>query len=216
MIALYILMGLLLLLLLPIGARFRFDGESRLTVRYAGIPVWRFSSKKAKKKSQPPEKAAPRPTAKKSKKAKKKNALQEMTAQLKEQGAPVLAVYVAELVRLFNTTARRLIRTLHFGRCTVQVAVAAPDAAETALRYGKLCGVLYPAQTTVMNFLKIRRLDFAMQPDFRREKDEIRADIRLHVLPLSLLWAALRTLAAYVGMNMRLSGDKQRKDVEHG
>lgn len=216
MIALYILLTLLLLLLLPIGARFRFDGESRLTVRYAGIPVWRFSSEKAAKKAKKRAKAPPSGTEKKPKKAKKSRALSELTAQLKEQGASAVVAFVKELARLLTTTAKRLLRTLHFGRCTVRVAVATPDAAETALRYGKLCGVLYPAQATVTHFLRIRRLDFAMKPDFLREKDEVQADIRLWALPLSLLWAAVRTLFAYIGMTMRLSVDKQRKDVENG
>lgn len=225
MIALYILAGLLLLLLLPVGVRFRYaQGECRVTVRYAGIPVWRFSSKQAKKKKAAKKAAKTDRSAEAKNKKKKKSAktaargreaLSGMTARLKEEGVSALAAYLRELARLLTGTLRRLARVLRFGHCTLLAAVAAQDASATALRYGRLCGPVQTARALLEDNLRIRRLDFAMCPDFRREKDAIYADIRLHVCPLRALGAAIRTLAAGVGTMARLqNAPAKRKEAE--
>ena len=64
MIALYILLGVFLLLLLPLTARYHFRGEGRLTVRYAGIPVYVYTTEKERKTE--------KKTVKRTKKKKKK------------------------------------------------------------------------------------------------------------------------------------------------
>ena len=45
----YILLGLLLLLLLPLHGRFSYEGEGCFTLRYAGIPVYRYVTGKNEK-----------------------------------------------------------------------------------------------------------------------------------------------------------------------
>lgn len=207
MIGWVILLVVLLLLLLPISARFRFDGESRLTVRYAGIPVWRFFStdKQHKKKSTRAEVSSDRKSADK---GKGKNSLKELTARLKEDGVAAVADYLRELAGLLVGTARRVLRILWFGRCIVQMSVATPEASETALRYGKLCAVLSPAAELLRQNLHVRRLELILRPDFLREKGEVRADVRVCVLPVMVLWAALATLFSYVGILIRQGNSK--------
>ncbi len=221
MIALYILLGLLLLLLLPVGARVRFDGECRITVRYAGVPVWRYTPEKAARRQARAEREKPRPAKKASKKAAKKpkeekpSPVKAITERLRREGAGAAVAYLREMARLVTGTARRLLRALRFGHCTVLVAVAAEDAADTALRYGKLCAVAYPAQTLLLENLHIRRLDLDMRPDFRREEDAVWADIRLHTLPLRMIAAAVGTLIAY-GRMMIQQEKKKGTGVENG
>lgn len=214
MIALYILLGLLILLLLPVGARARYNGECRITVRYAGIPVWRYTPEKAARRQARAEQARKRPSKKASKKAAQKSKEQkpspvkEITERLRREGAGAAIAYLRDMARLVTGTARRLLRALRFGRCSIQVAVATADAADTALRYGRLCAVAYPAQTLLLENLHIRRLDLDMRPDFRREEDAVWADIRLHTLPLRMIAAAIGTLIAY--MRMMIQQEKKK------
>lgn len=216
MIGWVILLVVLLLLLLPISGRFRFDGESRVVVRYAGIPVWRFTSaEKAKKEGEDTsEKATKAPS--KTKKKKKPNPLKEMTAQLKEDGVEAVTDYVSALLRWLGGTVRRVLRILWFGRCTVQIAVGTPEASDTALRYGKACAVLCPAAEVLRENLHFRRLTLTIEPDFLREKDAVWADIRVCVLPITVLWAAIVALFAYIGVLIKQGNPNERKDVEHG
>ena len=213
MIALYILAGLLLLLLLPVTARFFFDGESRFTVRYAGIPVYRFDSENAKKKT---ENAKPSLKVKKGKKKgkskDKEGPLKRITAQLKEQGIAGVFEYIRQLIGVLGRGAGRFLRAVRFSRFRVEMAVATADAAKTAVRYGEYCSVLHPLRAELIARLRVREVAFDLRPDFLRERDAVLADVKMGTCLLRLLWAALCTLVSYLAMTIRLSG----KDVENG
>lgn len=216
MIALYVLLGLLLLLLLPIGARFRFSGEGRLVVRYAGIPVYVYSSVKEKKIHKEREKTE-KSGKKKKKRGKddKEGAIQQVISRLKEDGVEGIAVLLTEVIGLASGTLRRLFRRLHFGRCSVSIAFGGSEAADIALKYGKLSGPLCSLRSTLLSLLRIRRLQWDMHPHFLAEKDTVTIDVRLHACPLSLLWWGLRTAVSSLRMFFRLS-NKKDKDGQHG
>lgn len=216
MIALYILLGLLLLLLLPIGVRFRFHGEGRLVIRYAGIPVYTYSSADERKAHEPKEKA-PKSDKKKAKgqKEEKENPIKRVIAQLKEEGIAGVVELVKEVTHLASGTMRRLFRRLHFGRCFVGMECGGAEAADIALKYGKLAGPLYSLRTLLLSHLRIRRLDWDIHPNFLAEKDTVTVDVRLHAYPLTLLGWGLRTALSALCMFMRFS-NKKDKDGKDG
>lgn len=194
MTALYILLGLVLLLLLPVGLRLRYDDACRVTVRWAGIPVWRYTPQKAAKQQARAEKKARTPAQKDAKPAKRSASSfwQSFAARLRREGCGAVVAEVQELAKLVTGSAARLWRTLHFGRCTVEMAVAKGDAADTAQHYGRLCAVVYPALELVRSHLRVRHLRWDMRPDFLRERDAVRVDVRVHVIPLQVLAAAVQ------------------------
>ncbi|MBO5797192.1 MAG: hypothetical protein J6R77_02475 [Clostridia bacterium] len=206
MIDLYILLGLILLLLLPLHGRFSYEGEGRFTLRYAGIPVYRYVTgqkdkpKKSKKADKP-----------QTKKKKKENPVKKLTGQLKGQGAAGIVGFIGELVRLLRKSSRWLVRCLHIRRFTAEIAVAGNDAAATAERYGALCAPVAAAQTLALHTLRIRRLDVDMRPDFNREKDAVWVDIRVVALPLALLWTGIRVLFSWLGMMIRMNNESEDK-----
>ncbi len=214
MIALYILLGLLLLLLLPVGVRFRFQGEGRLVVRYAGIPVYIYSSAKGKKVHKPQEKTS-KSNKKKSGKDEKENPIKQVVAQLKEEGIAGVAELVKEVIRLANGTMRRLFRKLHFGHCFIAMECGGKEAADIALKYGKLSAPLYSLRTLLLTHLRIRRLDWDVHPNFLAEKDAVTVDVRLHAYPLALLWWGIRTALSTFCMFIRFS-NKKSKDGKDG
>ncbi len=214
MIALYVLLGLLLLLLLPIGIRFRFCGEGRLVVRYAGIPVYIYSSAKEKKSHKPQQKAR-KSSKKKNDKGEKENPIKRVVAQLKEEGIAGVAELVKEVVRLSTGRIRRLFRKLHFGRCFVSMECGGKEAADVALKYGKLSAPLHSLRTLLLTHLRIRRLDWDVHPNFLAEKDTVTVDVRLHAYPLALLWWGVSTALSTLCMFIRFS-NKKSKDGKDG
>ncbi len=206
MIALYILAGLLLLLLLPVSARFCFNGKSRLTVRYAGIPVWRFDSEATEKKTKKRATAGPKPTGKNS-------TLQKLTAELKDGGAGVAVVF-SEAAKQLGKLSRRLIRTIHVRRFWVEIAVGGKDASQTAMKYGALCSPVHTARTLLEIQLRTKKIEVDMRPDFCREQDAVAADVRAFVLPLAVLCFGFQTVWSLFWSMTKLS--KGRKEVQDG
>jgi len=208
-IALYILLGVLLLLLLPLTARYRFQDEGRLVVRYAGIPVYVYTTDREKERSKAKR------AGKKSKKKTKDGTVKRMTAQLKDGGAAGVLSLLQDGIRLADGTFRRLFHTLHFGRCYIRIVLGGGDAADISLRYGKLSGPIYSARSVLLSLLHIRRLELVMAPDFLAEKDTVTADIRVRACPLRLVWTAL--CAALSGMKiMWRFSNTQSKDGQNG
>ncbi len=214
MIALYILLGILLLLLLPLTVRYRFQGDGRLTVRYAGIPVYVYVTSNDKSGIRKAEKRTKKSGKKKNKES-KGGAVKRVTAQLKEGGAAGVLSLLQEGIRFADRSSRRLLRTLHFGHCRVGISLGGSEAADIAVRYGKLSGPIYSARSLLLSLLRIRRLELCMRPDFLAEKDTVTADMRVRVCPLRLLWTALCTLVSGMGMLSRLT-NTQSKDGQNG
>ena len=209
MIALYILLGLLLLLLLPLHGRFSYEKEGRFTLRYAGIPVYQYVTGKTDKQKK--HKKADKPQKEQKK---KENPVKKLTGQLKGQGAAGIIGFFGELVRLCTKSSRWIARCLHIRRLSAEIAVAAGDAAATAERYGALCAPVAAAQALALHTLRIRRLSVDMRPDFNREKDALWVDVRVVALPLALLWTGIRVLFAWLGVMMRMN--KESEDTKNG
>lgn len=211
MIALYILLGILFLLLLPLTARYHFRGEGRLVVRYSGIPIYVYT---AESEGQRPKKATKR-VKKNGKKKTKGDTVKRMTAQLKEGGAAGALSLLQEGVQFADSTFRRLFRGLRFGRCFIGIVFGGGEAADIALRYGQLAGPIHSARSVLLSLLRIRELELVMTPDFLAETDTVTADIRVSACPLRLLWIALCT--ALSGMKILLHfSNTQSKDGQNG
>ncbi len=214
MIALYIFLGVLLLLLLPLTARYHYNGEGRFVVRYVGIPVYSFTARGEKEEKE----KAPKPASKGGKKQNKSshgNVIQRVTAQLKSEGVAGVLSLLQEVGRFAGTTTRRVFRALHFGRCRVTVVFGGSEADQIALRYGRFSGPIYTARSVLLSSLRVRRFDLVMYPDFLAEQDSVTADIRVYASPLRLLWTVLCTVVSGVGIFHRFS-NTQSKDGQNG
>lgn len=193
-----LLLLLFLLLLLPLSLRLSFDGELKLRIRYCGIPVYRYPPRAGKKE----KKKAPKFSKKKKKgqkpgkTGKANDKLAQLSALLREDGPSAVAAYLTELVRLTATGVRRLLDTVRMDRLSAELVVATGDAAETALQYGRLCGLVYPAEAALEGLLRIRRREITLRPDFLLEKGTAKLLLRAHALPLRLLIEVPRYLLA--------------------
>ena len=75
---------------------------------------------------------------------------------------------------------------------------ALPDAAETGIQYGKLCAYLYSAYAVLRHYIRFRRADLDIRPDFLAEEDRWELSLKARLTPLIVLAAALRMGASFV------------------
>lgn len=211
MIVLYVLLGLvgllLLLMLAPVHLKAAYDGALRVSVRYLFVTVRLYPRPAAPSKKE--KRVIKKAAGKKS--APETDTLSGWEALLREEGPSGVVRAVAELAKLAGTAARRLLAAITVDRLVLRLVVACGDAAETAVGYGRACAALYPSLAVLESVVRVRRRDIAVAPDFLRQEGEVRGEIRLHALPLRILWTGLRLAAAYLGNTFKQQINKQEE-----
>ncbi len=204
------LLGLLLLLLIaPVLVRVRYREELTVCVRVLGIPVYRYFSNEEPKQKKP-KKRKDKPAGKpKKKKEKKDGFLVDLSKQLKTEGVGAVVATVKALAGLAVGALRRVMKATTVDRLQLQLFVASEDAAKTAQTTGAVCAVLYPSLTALQSVLRIRHRAVTVTPDYLAEKGRVVADVRLHVIPIRMIWAALWTV-----LKMGAVFDKTKKPKE--
>lgn len=223
----YVLLGLLAVLLLvlltPVCGRITYDGALRVRVRIWGIPFtvypvpkrisqWlknkkqsRKSTKKTAKKastSSSSQPAEPKPD--------KPSKVQELVELLKQDDLAGVLSYLQELAEILTHTATRLLRGVTMHRLELQMIVATDDVAETAQKYGKVCGIVYPTVAAIEGVVRVRRRRLRIEPNFLLEKSAVRFDIsigmpvwRMLAAGVPLLWNILLLLSKIEPQNIK-------------
>ncbi len=70
-------------------------------------------------------------------------------------------------------------------KCTV--AVASDDAAETAVSYGRACSYIYPIISVVTSYIKYKKLDINLYPDFDKKEDYVDIDLNVKIRMIYLI-----------------------------
>ncbi len=206
------LLLLLLLLLVPVSVCISGDSPWRVRVRVLGIPLTLVPAKdkpaRTKKRSNKKAKTDQSPPKKPSKAAQIK---EELRAAFRQDGVAATARYLQRLAELAGQAAGKMLRAITVDRLRLRLLVVVQeDAAETALLYGRLSGVVYPAVAVLERFMRIRRRDVRVEPGFLQTCGRVTADVRLHAVPVRLLWAALWFALRYSEIN-----DQPTKEVNH-
>lgn len=223
--AVYILLGLLALILLllllvlfvPVWARVTYRGELCVRVRVLGIPLTVLpASAKSPKADKPSGKETKKSAEEKAKSPSRgKELLNEISRSFREDGVQATLDYLQALAKLAGRAAGRALRSITVDCLRLDMLIATGDAADTAQRYGQVCGVLYPALAAVSGPVHIRRRRLRVEPNFLAEKSAVQLDVRLHIWVFRLVGAAIALLVGYGMMRNTDSVDK-KEEPKHG
>lgn len=178
MIALYVIVGLILLcallLFLPASAVLNYDDEFTYYVRVLGIKIKPRKDKKQK-------------SVEEEKPTKKKNRVKEYFGRFG----------VSEALKRGVTFLKRALGRVSFAlrHCSVRdlrlkITVAGNDAALTAIEYGTVCSVMYPFLRYLYSVLDIKAKQVDIISDFETGESDISFHARLNIAPFWLLVAA--------------------------
>lgn len=213
MLALYILLGLLglivllvlLVLFVPVRARVTYDAELHVRIWVLGVPITLLpgEDKPSEPKSDAKEKAA--------KPSKAKQLRDEVSRSFKEDGVAATLDYLTRLAKLAGQAVGRVLYSITVDKLNLELIVADGDADKTAIRYGQVCGVLYPAFTTLAGIVKVRKREMRIEPNFLQETSSLRADVRLHIWVYRLLGTAIALLVKFM-----LLKDTDKEEMNYG
>lgn len=198
----YSLLGVLVLLIVvfavPIYGHIAYDGAFSVRMRVMGVPITLVPQAEKKKKA---VSRRVKKDAAKSAPKQKESKFKELVSLIKQDDVAGTLHFLREVARLAAKTAGRLLRAITVKRLNLQLLIASDDASTTAQRYGKACGVLYPAMAAIENTMRVRERDLCIEPNFLLEKSVVRFDIRLRLSVWRLLGAGISLLWGFLMLN---------------
>ena len=205
MIALYIILAVIALIVILFSIKVSvtavYDETFTLDVKWLFIKFRIYpedEEKKAKKEAKKAEKE------KKKKNSKKEKHKKEKTEESASPKSNIFKVFYnnqgfAATVNLIRTAAAQLggflkgvYRAFVIENLTVLLRVSAgDDAAQTAIKYGKVCSAVYPAMGFICSNMKVKQYDVNVVPDFISAENTATFKLSLSVRPIKLTNAVI-------------------------
>lgn len=208
---LWVLAGLLVLLLialvLPVGANITWE-KGALTVdaraAFVRLRVYPFAKRKkkaklGKKRPAKPKQPPQQPAAAGGKPGAEAGAKPAEPKPAKEP--PIRLEFTLTTIRALASTAggliRRVLRGIRVYDITLRLPVHGQDAADTALRYGRLNALLHTTLAAVSNLMRVECKQLALAADFTdeykgQETFSCKITTRLIIMVTAGIWALYR------------------------
>lgn len=201
MTALYIILGIiafiLILLFLPLRVKIEYDGDMKLKLGYAFLNFTILPQKPKKPKKPKKQKKKPEPEKEKTeeKPDKKKNPIM----QLKDKhGLDGLIDLIKQIVHIVVDMLGKLARHLKIRNLVINAVIAGEDSADTAMKYGYACSVIYPAVSILESKAVLKKHSEDISAGFLSEKTVIEfkftAKIRVMFILGAVIPAAFKAL----------------------
>lgn len=208
MTALYIILGIIALIVILFSIKVSVTAEYAdsfsLDVQWLFIKLHIFpqteeqkakreakKAKKEEKKKKKPEKEKPEEEKKEENKPSepKKNIFKEFyenqgfgaTVELIQTAAAQLGGFMGSIYRAFVIENLKLLLKVSSG----------DDAAQNAIKYGKVCSAVYPSMGFICSNMKVKKYEVNVVPDFISQENKAQFALSLSVRPIKLTNAAV-------------------------
>lgn len=209
MIALIILGIVVLVLLavcfLPITIDLVFNGKLMLKIKFLGILFYDNTKIKTSKKS-------------KARKVKKESSNVEpqkkdgfIKKTYKEKGLLGTITYFSDILVVVIKRLWRVAKKFKFRRFNVDIIVASPDAANTAIKYGKVCAAVYPVISLLQSITDLKSSQINISPDFNSTKSQFKASLLVKTQGIYWIIAAIGLLKYYLRLQRKEREKYERK-----
>ena len=153
-----IILFIILLLCLPVHVIAEWNNELKLKIRYLFLNFTVLPEQKKEPKKQKEEKKPEKEHE--AKKAKKKRSAEEIIDG------------VTDGIRRYSPGAKIILNNIRVHYLEGFWKICGEDAADCAIRYGRICALLSSFFGVVRNALRIEKTKLKVFPDFVAEKDE--------------------------------------------
>lgn len=200
-IVLAVIAFLLLLLCVPVHFCASYDGEVRASVRWLFIK-YVILPQPEKEKKKTPEKAE---TAEKTEKKKDRKQSKPLPDILSE---------VNYYLREFQSGIKVIVKSVRIHRFSFLWKVSGEDAADCAIRYGRICGIIGTTISLTGDLFRADSVKIRVFPDFIAEEDETAVDTDIKAVPIGVLAGAL--IIAFKYIKKIITSRKRKQTVRKG
>lgn len=195
MIALYILLGIILLLILLLSIKVRIDAEYidsfRVKLRwlFLSFDLYPMQKKEKKPKKEKPKKEEPPKEQEEVPKEKKPNPFKTF---YENQGFDGVMQLVRDSADAVGGLMKSVKKHLIIDELFLWIVISHNhDAAQTAIEYGEACQDVYPAMGFICSNLKVKKYDVEIEPDFIGTFSSAQFAFALSVRPIFLINAGI-------------------------
>ncbi len=220
MLALYIILGILLFLFLltlfNIYVYVIYDNELFLSVKVAFIKIKILPPEEKKKKAEKKPKKGKKKKKKKSDKKPEKKKPNKLTAYFKQKGVSGIVNIVKRISKLAVGVLKDLFKKITVEKLKIEIKIAGETAEDTAVRYGEVCSVFFPALRLITQIVKVKVYDVNVNPDFSDgAKSDAKADVVAKIRILSLLKIAFSRAFEVLRLYLKARPKKIKKVKNH-
>ncbi len=176
MTALYIILGIILFFVIVFSVPVRLTGDYaqdfKLYASYLFVKINIFPSKekkKPKKEKKPKEDSKDEENKEEKKKDDKDNIFLKF---YKNQGFEATLELIKDSLKIANGLLGGIFKHVRFKELFLSLIISGSDAAETAIKYGKISSAVFPAMGMICSKSKVDKYDVDISPDFLANKDE--------------------------------------------
>ena len=197
MTALYIILGIILffiiILSIPVYADFQYTESMKFSVS------WLFLKFKIYPKSDKPKKPK-KEKPKKEKKPKEEKPKEEVPKEKPEnflktfynnQGVSGVIELIGNCASALGKMSKGFIRSIRVKKLRIKVSVTEGDAAQTAIKYGKICEKLYPSLGFICSTTKVKNYKINIYADYCGEKTYAEVETQVGIVPRKLINAGI-------------------------
>lgn len=168
-----------------------YDEETVVTLKYLFIKIPIVDTSKPPKEKKPKNKkkkddSDETPSEDKSGNEKNKKGNGLLKQLYLDQGYDGLVKMLKAIGNSLNGFFGKLYKTLTVDEFYLTMITAGSDAADTAIKHGKLCAWVFPVLGKLVSTCKVKKYDFDISPDFLASKSKANAYVRLHVIPIHI------------------------------
>lgn len=190
MLWLYILLGIALfvalVMFIPITLRASYKEKFWCAVYIGFVKLQLVPAKPKKEKKKKVKKQTPK-TEQPKKATKKKPSL------IKKYGIEWLLNLIKRVAELAVSALQDFFSHILIKKFSLSISVAGDDAADTAIKYGKYCAVVYPAVGTIVRVVKCKGYGVDINPNFSEKAEtEINFDFVARVFVFRLVALAVK------------------------
>lgn len=191
MLWLYILLGIVLFIALvmfiPITLRASYKEELWCAVYIGFVKLQLVPAKPKKEKRKKKAKKQTQKTEQPKKATEKKPSL------IKQYGIEWLLNLIKKVAELAVSALQDFFSHILVKKLSLSISVAGDDAADTAIKYGKYCAVVYPAVGTIVRVVKCKDYGVDINPNFSEKAEtEINFDFAARIFAFRLIGLAVK------------------------
>lgn len=189
MLWLYILLGIALfvalVMFIPITLRASYKEDFWCAV-YIGFVKLQLVPAKPKKEKKKVKKQTP-------KTEQPKKATEKKPSLIKKYGIEWLLNLIKRVAELAVSALQDFFSHILVKKLSLSISVAGDDAADTAIKYGKYCAVVYPAVGTIVRVVKSKGYGVDINPNFSEKAEtEINFDFAARIFAFRLIGLAVK------------------------
>ncbi len=180
---------ILILLMIPLKIEISYDESTSVSLGYMFLKFRIVPAPEKKKKQK--KKKKPEPEKKEKKTAAKKNPVKDI---IRKQGLDGFLELIRDITSLVCETLGKLAKGLVIRYFDLKLLVVGDDSADTAVKYGIVCSVIYPAIAALEANSKLKKHSEDIAAGFLAEKTVIEFSMRASIRPVLLIAVGLSAL----------------------